>query len=249
MQRFGNLRLLIRKTGELVLNLLYPQRCLLCDGTVWVMDEGVCPQCRNGIEYVGELRCMRCGKAISDAKEEYCSDCKRKSRYFDRGISLCVYKGKVKESIYRLKYKERQQYGMHYGRMIVKYLGDEIKALNADALIPVPLHRDREKKRGYNQAAIVANEIGRILKIPVCENIIGRSKNTNAMKLQTAQDRQKNIKNAFKILTNDVKLETAVLIDDIYTTGSTLDEMSRTLKNAGVKHIYFVTIATGKDYI
>ncbi len=230
---------------DVILGLIYPERCVFCDRVIWQTDDFVCPGCKGSLSLVKEPYCMKCGKQIDKEAQELCGDCERKQHYFDRGFTLCCYNDPVRESMYRLKYKNRQRYALYYGRKISEVLGERVKELKAEALIPIPLHEDRYRKRGYNQAELLAGEVGRIMNIPVRTDILKRVKNTQAQKTQDAEARRANLKNAFQICANDVKLSTAILIDDIYTTGSTVDEAARALKEAGVDQVYVVTVVAG----
>ena len=116
----------------------------------------------------------------------------------------------------------------------------------ADAIIPVPLHKTREKQRGYNQAALIARELGKRLNIPVEEEFVGRIRQTLPQKNLKGKERQNNLKNAFKIRQNDVKLNTVIVVDDIYTTGTTMDEIAGCLKRAGIREIYCISLAVGR---
>ena len=113
-------------------------------------------------------------------------------------------------------------------------------------MIPVPVHASKKRTRGYNQAEVLARELGNIMHIPVDPNLIARVRKTVPMKNLSVSDRQNNLNMAFKICRNDVKLDTIVIIDDIYTTGSTIDAMSYELRRAGIRHVYFVTLAIGR---
>lgn len=121
-----------------------------------------------------------------------------------------------------------------------------IKDSGAQALVPVPLHKTRQRRRGYNQAEALSRELSALTGIPVLADWIARVEKTAPMKDLSSRERQNNLKRAFKIRRNDVKLNTVIIIDDIYTTGSTIDAMSRELKKAGVERIYFMTLAIGK---
>ena len=112
--------------------------------------------------------------------------------------------------------------------------------------MPVPIHRSKKNSRGYNQAQVIAAGLGRLLQIPVDDRLIRRVRRTKPMKDLSAAERQNNLKKAFKICRNDVKLNTIIIVDDIYTTGSTIDAMSYELRRAGVKHIYYVALAIGR---
>lgn len=133
-----------------------------------------------------------------------------------------------------------------WGRTWPAGLGREILSWKPDALVPVPLHPAREKKRGYNQAALLAAELGKQLDIPVLTGFVERTRNTRPQKELEGTKRQNNLKKAFKIVQNDVKLNTIVIIDDIYTTGSTIDAVAQACREAGVKHVYFAALAIGR---
>ena len=226
-----------------IIQLLFPLRCPVCDRVVRSGEEKICTECMGKIKLLTPPWCMKCGKKLTE-DGEFCTDCRNKKHEFMRGRALYEYKS-VASSIYRFKYGKRQEYADFFGEEIVRYLGDFIKEVRPDALIPIPLHKKRLAKRGYNQAALLARAVGRYSGVPVNEKILVRVKNTTPLKLQNPAERQNNLKKAFNIAENDVKLNTTVIIDDIYTTGSTIDEAAKALKAAGVKEIYFITLACG----
>lgn len=230
--------------GERALELLFPRRCPVCDRPVFPPGGLICKKCSEVPEYVHEPRCIRCGKGLKGDGGEYCYDCSRTVHYYDRGVVLYQYKS-VRSVIYRFKYGGRQEYARFLGEDMALRLGKEILSWKPDALIPVPLHPEREKKRGYNQAALVAEWLGKKLEIPVVEDWLFRVENTRPQKELEGSARQNNLKKAFKLAGNDVKLNTIVIIDDIYTTGSTIDEIARICRRAGVKKIYFAALSVG----
>lgn len=127
-----------------------------------------------------------------------------------------------------------------------KYLGEFIRRVSPDVLVPVPLHRKKLKSRGYNQAACLARALGKNLGLPMDEKLVKRIRNTAPMKRLNPTERQNNLKKAFIIGRNDVKLyDRVILVDDIYTTGTTLDEIAALLKAGGVSEVYCVTLACG----
>ena len=188
---------------------------------------------------------MKCGKELEEEEVEYCGDCMRQRHLFDRGRALFDYKS-MSDSIYRFKYKGRQEYAAYYAECMSVRLGEWIRQCRPDALVPVPIHSSKRYVRGYNQAEVLARELGTIIHIPVETNLIKRVRKTSPMKDLSVSERQNNLKRAFKICRNDVKLSTIIIIDDIYTTGSTIDAMSYELRKAGVERIYFVSLAIGK---
>ena len=133
-----------------------------------------------------------------------------------------------------------------YGRIMHDRLKEKIDEWNVDAIVPVPVHKSRLKKRGYNQAALIAKELSKRLKIPVNECLVVRTGATGAQKDLSAAERQNNLKKAFKVTENVVEYDTVLIVDDIYTTGATVDAMARCLKGAGIKKVYFATLCIGR---
>ncbi len=225
-------------------DLLFPRRCPVCDRPVKPAGALICGACEGVLRTVRDPVCMKCGKELTDGGQEYCFDCARKRHLYDRGISLYRY-GSVRQTIYRFKYAGRREYAAYLGGEMARYMGRQILAWRPDALVPVPLHPKRLKSRGYNQALLLAKELGRQLGIPVPENWLVRIRNTRPQKLLDGKQRQNNLKNAFKIGQNDVKLNVIVVIDDIYTTGSTMDEIAAVCRQNGVRKVYFAALSIG----
>ena len=229
---------------RILTDMIYPRRCPVCDRAVRPFGSLVCGACKDEFEYIKEPYCMKCGKALGEEEAEYCSDCRRHRHLFDRGRALYSY-GSTSDSVYRFKYRGRQEYAAYYAECIAEQLGEWIRRCRSDALIPVPIHESKRRSRGYNQAEVLAKELGGRMDIPVETDLIKRARKTVPMKDLSLSERQNNLKRAFKICRNDVKLSTIIIIDDIYTTGSTIDAMSYELRRAGVERIYFVTLAIG----
>lgn len=225
-------------------DILYPRRCPVCDRAVRPFGSLICENCKNDLVYVKQPCCMKCGKELSAAEEEYCGDCMRRRHLFDSGRALFEYKSAA-DAIYRFKYKGRQEYGKYFAGCMAVQLGEWIMDRRPDAFIPVPIHVSKRRVRGYNQAQVLARELGTIMDIPVADDLVRRVRRTAPMKDLPLAERQNNLKKAFKICCNDVKLDTAIIIHDIYTTGSTIDAMSYELRRAGVRHIYFAALAIG----
>ena len=225
-------------------DLLFPRRCPVCDRPVKPAGELICANCRPKLRYVHPPFCLKCGRQLSDAGQEYCADCAHKRHVYDRGISLYQYQS-VRNTIYRFKYGARREYAEFLGGEMACRLGRQILAWKPDARIPVPLHKKRLEKRGYNQATLLAGQIGDRLGIPVLSDWIIREKNTAPLKQLDAAERQNNLKKAFKIRRDDVKLSTIVIIDDIYTTGSTVDEIAAECRKKGVHTVCFAALSAG----
>ncbi len=236
----------IRRGWECILELIYPTRCPFCDEPLLKSERPVCAFCSGQIEWATEPYCMKCGKVLQDAETEYCADCRSYHHFFERGRSVFVYKGPVKKSIYRFKYAGRKEYAKAYAMLAQQHLGGYVRKVAPDALVPVPLHRKRYNRRGYNQARLFATALGNRMGIPVYADLVKRTRNTLPQKMLERSERQNNLKKAFKINRNDVKLNTIIIIDDIYTTGSTIDALAEVLREAGVEKIFFLTISGGR---
>lgn len=233
------------KIVEFILHLLYPERCVVCDGILEDAASGICPECCGKLAYIKEPRCRKCGKQLFEDEKEFCDGCKGRKQYFDRGIILFSYNEAMKKSIYRFKYANRREYKKFYAKEICRCLGREIRGFHADAILPVPLHKKRQRQRGYNQAELIAVQVGVELGIPVYAKILQRSRDTKPLKTMGRTERENNLKKAFKLWENDVKLNKVIIIDDIITTGSTINEAAAVLREAGVREIYFVALSSG----
>lgn len=224
----------------------YPKHCPICDRTI-KGDMLICPKCKGGIVVIKGLTCDKCGKPLADDTEAYCYDCRKMPKMYDRGYAVFEYKY-IKDSLYRFKYSSRAEYAAFYAAKTVEELGKVLEVMKPEAFIPVPVHRSRYLKRGYNQAKEYAGELSRLTGIPVNDRLVIRAKRTKAMKELTPFERQKNLKKAFKLTSFGVELRRVCVVDDIYTTGSTVNTIAQLLKGAGIQEIYFVSIAIGQGF-
>ena len=232
---------------ENIIVLFWPETCPFCQK---VCKEGICTECRERLEFlrIREPRCMQCGKQIRSMEKEYCYDCMHTHHYYEQGLSLWNHKAPVNQSIYQFKYHNQRRYGELYSQELVKNFQKEIRRWNPDVIIPVPLHRARRRKRGYNQAQILAENLGRMLCIPVDSKSLARRKKTSPQKKLGHNERKKKLKNAFAVTPAFRSVRKVLLVDDIYTTGNTLDAAAKALKEKGVEKVYFLTISIGQGY-
>ncbi|MBQ7563141.1 MAG: ComF family protein [Lachnospiraceae bacterium] len=229
-----------------LLNFIYPARCPVCGDIIVPQGESCCLSCRGRLKYVEEPYCLKCGKPLAKEDEEFCSDCLRKNRLFDYGRVVFIYDELMSKSIYSFKYGGRQEYASFYAEEILKRYERQIKEISPDALVPIPLHKSRYRKRGYNQAELIAAELSKRSGVPVLPRLLERAKKTRPQKDLNEAERENNLKRAFKMGRNDVSLETVLLIDDIYTTGSTLDSAAGCLRESGVQRVYFIVLSTSQ---
>ncbi len=196
---------------------------------------------------MGEEYCLKCGKPLRKKGAEYCNDCSRIRHLFVQNRALFFYDDRMKRSLYRLKYAGRREYADTFARLATEHLGAYIKGIKADCIMAVPLHKSRLRKRGYNQAALFAKSLSARTGIPFSGSSIKRVRATLPQKGLNPAQRQENLKKAFIIRQNDVESKIVLLVDDIYTTGSTLDALAGEMTEAGAKKVYGLTIAIGRD--
>jgi len=231
-----------KRVENKILSLLFPPRCPVCDEPVSQKNGLVCPGCKKKLKPIVRPFCYKCGRPLVSAETEFCFDCDKTDHRFEVGRALYVYED-VASGIYRFKYAKRREYAKFFGGEMAEKFMDFIRKTKAEALIPVPLSKQRMYKRGYNQSELLAYEISERTGVPVFDGFVVRVKDTVAQKGLNPAERQNNLKKAFKIARNDVKLSTIIIIDDIYTTGSTVDAVAGLLKKAGVQKIYVLALS------
>ena len=224
--------------------LLYPARCPVCDELLGTGGQRMCPACRRRVHYLSGPLCFQCGKKLSDCEAEFCGDCKRGRHLYTAGRALYEYED-IAPALYRFKYGGRREYASFFARELAQQLGVYIRSLAPDGLVPIPMYPAKQRQRGYNQAELLARALGQELNIPVYTGLVVRNRNTKPLKELNSEERLNNLKKAFNLGQNGVKLKTIILIDDIYTTGSTVDQVSAVLLAGGSQRIYYVALAIG----
>lgn len=231
--------------GSKILDIIYPRCCPICQDIVYPAGTVICKKCAGKISPVSQPRCMKCGKSLTSEREEYCGDCRNHSHTFDQGIGIYPYNDIMRESIQKYKFHGRREYTDFYIWSMVKYGEPYVKRWRPDCVMAVPLHPSRERSRGFNQAQYLAEGIGKAFHLPVECGVRRAGKGKNQKELNARQRRQ-NMKKAFVPVPGYHPPATVLLVDDVYTTGSTLDAMAGVLKQAGAVKIYFLTLCQGK---
>lgn len=238
----------LEKMGSLAVDILYPRRCPVCDRPVRPMGALICPECAGVPSGIGENRCLRCGRKVP-WHMALCTLCRERRHYFSCGCSAFSYAG-IRDSLYRFKYMGRQEYAAWYGQEMTRALADRVRKggfPKPDLIVPVPLSDRRMRKRGYNQAALLAREVSKRCAVPCLEGALLRVRDTRPLKNEGVLERQENLKRSFLVYGNDVKLKSIMLIDDIYTTGATVDACAKALLSAGAVNVTFLTLASGDE--
>lgn len=231
---------------EECLDLLYPCKCMCCSQVLNAGRRFFCPVCSLKLPFIGEKFCLKCGKYLEDEQQELCRDCQEKKHFFVQNRGIFRYDETMKKVIYRFKYQNQRYFGEYFGWVIADRLGRQIRNWNIEGLIPVPLHKSRQRSRGFNQSEEILKEVSVRLGIPVYPELVIRQKRTVPQKILNEKGREKNLKNAFKIADNSVKLKRVLFLDDIYTTGSTIDALALTLQKAGIEEIFSICLCIGE---
>lgn len=205
-------------------------------------------KCRDKLKYVSEPVCMRCGKPIECAEEEYCRDCKKRRHYFDSGKAVWIYEQHMRQSIAWYKYKHCKEFSDFYAEQMTRCFGVWLKSLNLDAVMPIPLNKRKLRIRGYNQAEPIAGYLAEYIGCRLDVKTLVRRRWTAPQKDLSPAERFNNLKMAFSV---DKKMagqyRRVLLVDDIYTTGSTMDACAHQLKAAGTEEVFFITICIGSE--
>ena len=237
----------LKEAGNVILNILYPPRCMVC-GRLIGENSGLCPDCTGKIPRISGKRCARCGKPVEE-EEELCGDCASKPHVCEEGFGAFRYDDVMRELISSFKYEGHREYAAPLGRLCYEEAWEKLEAWKPDALIPVPLHRQRLLKRGFNQAELLAEELARRSGIPLRRDLLIRTGKTGALKLLGAKERSRETEHAFSLAGNPAGMEKVILVDDIYTTGATVDSAARPLLAGGVGQVFFLTVCIGSGFM
>lgn len=233
-----------------IIDLLYPRRCPMCQDIVPVNSiyENICESCHKILPYIGKNRCLKCGKQVGSEEIEYCEDCIRIPKSFRKGFPVFNYISPFDKGLAALKYHNKKEYASFYAKEIINAHGDTLKSLGIDLVVPVPVHKKKLKIRGYNQAELIAKPISQYLKVPMETNLLVRVSYTPPQKELNDIERIKNLKKAFLCSQNELKLNSILIVDDIYTTGATIEACTRILMNTSVDNVYYTSVCAGRGY-
>ena len=225
-------------------DLLFPRRCPVCGGVAMPKGRLICPACLKQLSFVSSPACMKCGKEIGSREQEYCADCIRRKKSFTRGFALLNYDSRAAVSMAAVKYHNKREYLDFYARAAALRFEKQFRQAGIQVIVPVPVHASRLKTRGFNQAAVLAEKLSAELGIP-WEELLICVKKTDPQKSLGSAERLKNLRGAFEAEQEAGKWERVLLVDDIYTTGSTAEICSRALLKTGVKQVFVFAVCIG----
>ena len=220
-----------------IIRMLFPDdiKCIVCGREITPNRYGLCDNCKL---LINDNFCLRCGRHKIGVGD-YCSECGGQSLMFDEARSAVSYDGNAKDLIYRLKYGNAK----YLANTLSQYLLDVLLVSDwqADCITFVPIHKTRQRLRRYNQAELLARFLAERINLP-CENLLEKSVKTPNQARLNREQRMQNLKGSFRAVA-DVPAH-IILVDDVMTTGSTVNECSAVLKRAGAKVVYVLTFAS-----
>lgn len=237
----------INKMIDKIISVIYPTRCLLCDEVLSFGEKSIiCTECKSDAIWITGSICKKCGKPLECHRLDLCYDCSKKMKYYNEGRGMWVYEGAVKKAIHKYKYGNRRGNGKAFAKELYQFYIENI-SWDIDCITSVPLHPEKLKERSFNQSALIADILGIRLGISVDNYMLIRTKNTKPQKDLSDFDRILNVMDAFSICNlSSSSGKNILIVDDIYTTGSTINSCAKVLKNHGAHNVYFLTLAIGK---
>lgn len=218
----------------------FPPLCHVCGDRVY---DGsiICGDCVESISPVLEPFCPVCGKSRAEIVRVRCCP---KLTFFNMARSYAFYSGTIETAVQRLKYNHKTGIAEPLAQFLTTYWLEKWQNLAVDMIIPVPLHSVRLRERGYNQSLLISEKLASNLSLPHYPQALKRIRNTKTQAFLNRRDRIENVRGAFRAVGGGLLCgKNVLLIDDVYTTGSTANACSEALQDVGCKHVYVLTVA------
>jgi competence protein ComFC len=240
--------------GDALVSVFFPAGCRLCERLlVRASALPICAECLGSFPAIGGPLCDGCGQPLAawslgrsqDAtgpEALRCPECQRRTYGFDRARSYALYNGGLVRAIVMLKFERLEPLGRWFSQRLAEVVGRE--NITADVVVPVPLHRQRERERGYNQADLIAKPLARSLGLPYRAVLLTRTKPRPDKHILSLEERWESVRGAFATRSG-TKVDNlrVLLVDDVMTTGATLNAAARALRGAGAKSVIGLTVA------
>lgn len=202
----------------------------------------ICPICGNFLKRREKVH-LYCRKSVAFIKHHVE---KSDGHAYDDGVAVFAHTGRIKKSIYRFKYNNKRDFGKYYAMEMVLQYESLIKSWGVDVIVPVPIHKSKRIKRGFNQTEIIGKHLSKIVNLPYDDKVLKRIRKTKNQKSLSPQERKENLRSAFAVDKERVqKYNRILIVDDIYTTGATIDACARILKENKVSKVFFICVSMG----
>ncbi|MFH1215196.1 MAG: ComF family protein [Pseudomonadota bacterium] len=228
---------------EALFDLCFPPFCLSCNESLEDSRVLFCEDCFGKIKFINEPYCICCGRIYSSGENHFCSHCLKKGWHFQRARAVVIYTETVSGAIHAFKFRGRKVALHTFQKMKEQSLCCR-DLVEPDIIIPVPLHSRRLRKRGFNQALLLARLFFPAEKGKIKKNLLQRQRDTISQTGLDGMARRKNMRDAFVVcLPDQVRGKNIILVDDVFTTGTTVNECARVLMSAGAKQVDVLTLA------
>ncbi len=242
----------LAEASDGVVSVFFPAGCRICDELLTRASRvPFCEECLGSFQAPTVKRCEVCGQALefqsmSSSEEEplVCRACQQKTYAFERARSYGIYDGPLVRAILLLKWERMEPLGAWFAQRLAELVRTEIALLAADVVVPVPLHRERERERGYNQAGLISKPLAQELCLPHRAVLLVRTRPRPNKQVLSLEERWESVRGAFATRPgSQVDNKRVLLVDDVMTTGATLDACARALLESGAKSVIGLTAA------
>jgi ComF family protein len=230
-------------------SVFFPATCALCRKVVETISSGVvCQACWQTIRRFEGVVCAQCGYGFPSRNIEsarpLCGGCRRGLFTFDFGRAYSPFEDPLKEIIHQFKYRSHRSLARPLSELLFSVYRSHEEDYSSDLIVPVPLHKSRERTRGFNQAFELSKPFGRMVRIPVSTSVLVRVRPTKVQAGLSRRERRLNVAGAFQLSqTKPIEDKALLLVDDVFTTGATLNECAKILKRNGARRVNVLTLA------
>ena len=246
----GRGRVWLAEISDALVSVFFSSGCRICERLLTSASRvPLCKECLSSFSRVAGVICMVCGRPMLGLTGEpgqplLCPACRDKTYAFDRARSFALYEETVVRAILLLKFEQIEPLGAWFAERLAELVSAEADTLAADVVVPVPLHRQRERERGYNQAALLSKPLAKRLRLPHQAVLLVRTRARPDKQVLSLEERWESVRGAFATRPgSQVDNLRVLLVDDVLTTGATLDACARTLRQAGAKSVIGLTAA------
>lgn len=240
----------LAEASDAIVSVFFPSGCRICESLLTSASRvPLCEKCLASFDRVPNIVCEICGLPLpfvgpEDAQPVQCPACREKTYAFERARSYAVYADTVVRAILLLKFEQIEPLGAWFADRLAEVVRSEADRLRADVVVPVPLHRQRERERGYNQAALLSKPLAKRLRLPHKAVLLVRTRARPDKQVLSVEERWESVRGAFATRPgSQVDNLRVLLVDDVLTTGATLDACARALRDAGAKSVIGLTVA------
>ena len=229
------------EVGKALLDFVYPPHCLGCERAIEEAGEYLCAECWEEIAAPVPVRCERCSCPLEKGVSS-CPNCAAWEPVFERAVVMGRFSGRMQQAIHALKFRQQRELGRMMGKRMGREMGEFLREV--DLLVPVPLHPARQRERGYNQCLGIARGLGEGLGVRVEDGLMRRRVNTRQQARLDARERQENLRGSFCCAGPLPEHRCIGLVDDVLTTGATLNACAEALVQEGAKQVWALALAS-----